>query len=80
MQSIKKLSNFLISNSARIAALGLLSAFIKNLYIKILHLLFFTFLKIKFLYNFVNYIIRYTLFNNIKILKFEYIYINEYLI
>ena len=31
-------------------------------------------------YNLANYKVRFALFNNIKIMKFEYIYISEYLI
>ena len=80
MQSIINLKLFSISNNVRIAFLGLSSALIINLYIKILYLLLFTFLKIKLFHNFVNYKTNLALFNTVKIEKFEYIYINIYLI
>ena len=61
-------------------SLNLSSAFIKNLYIKILYFLSSISLKIKFSHNFVNYKIGLALFNAVKIEKFECIYINIYLI
>ena len=69
-----------ISNSARIKFLGLSNALIKNLYIKILHLLPFIFLKTIFSHNEINHKSRFALSNVVKIEKFEYIYIDIYLI
>ena len=80
MQSIINLKLLFISNKVRIKFLDLSSALIKNLYIKILHFLPLTFRKIKLFYNFVNYKIDLALSNVVKIEKFEYIYINIYLI
>ena len=68
------------SINVRIMFLNLSSALIKNLYIKILHLLFFISLKINFFHNFVNYKTNLALFNVVKIQKFERIYIDIYLI
>ena len=68
------------SINARITFLGLSNALIKNLYIKILHLLPFIFSKTIFFYNFINYKINLALFNVVKIKKFECIYIDIYLI
>ena len=80
MQSIINLKSFFISNNARITFLGLSNAFIKNLYIKILHLLLLTSLKMKLFYNFENYKTGLALFNVVKIEKFEFIYIDIHLI
>ena len=80
MQLIINLKLLFISNSVRIAFLDLSSALIKNLYIKILYLLFLISFKIKFRYNLVNYKTNFALFNVVEVEKFEYIYINIYLI
>ena len=84
MQLIINLKSLFISNLFRItfeiASLGLSSAFIKNLYIKILHLLLSISLKRKFSYNFVNYKTRLALFNVVRIKKLKCIYIDIYLI
>ena len=75
MQLIINLTLFSILNSVRIAAFRPLERFYKNLYIKILHLLSFIFLKIKFFYNFVNCKIRFTLFKDVKIIKFDLLFV-----
>ena len=80
MQSIINLKLFSISNNARIASLGLSNALIKNLCIKILHLLPPISFRIKFYYNFVNYKTDLALFNVVRTEKFECIYIDIYLI
>ena len=59
------------SINVRIASLGLSSALIKNLYIKILHLLSSIFLRIKFSHNLINYKTDLALFNAVKIENFE---------
>ena len=71
MRPIINLKSLSISNSARITFLDLSNALIKNLYIKILHLLPFIFLKTDFSHNFVNYKTRFALSNAVKIEKFE---------
>ena len=68
------------SINVRIIFLSFSNVFIKNLYIKILHLLLSIFLKINFFHNFVNNKTRFAFFNVIKIMKFESIYIDIYLI
>ena len=75
MQSIINFILLRFSISARIAAFKPLERLYQKFVYTILHLLSLIPLKIKFLYNFVNYITQYALFNDIKIIIFECIYI-----
>ena len=80
MQSIINLKLLFLSNNVRKTFLSLSNVFIENLYTKILYLLLFIFLMTIFSYNFVNYKIRLAFSNVVKIKKFEYMYIDIYLI
>ena len=80
MQSIINSESLRFSVSVRIMSLGLSNVLIKTLYVKILHLLPFTFLETVFFNNFVNYKINLALSNAVKMKKFKCIYIDIYLI
>ena len=63
------------SISARITAFKPFERPHQNLYIKILQLMLFISLNMNYFQNFVNYKARFALFNNIKITKFDLLFI-----
>ena len=75
MKSIINLKLLRFSISVQIAAFKPLERSHQNLYIKTLQLILLILLNINYFQNFMNYKARFTLFNDVKIMKFDLLFI-----